>query len=364
MDLRDLFPKDFVFRDEHFNKEGAAIVEVGVITPEWQQRVKDEIQQKSRLKGHVAFLSQDYLQYLGARMPGSRDKSNKDKTSHADWDRALLAIYGDARPDAGAEINVEFDDPVPLNKNATNISNTLMREYATNINNIWDGSIHQKLRLYVIRYLLRINLRPISENNYRENKRQRAIDKAEQRKLESDSANERERGAFRVWRRRHTELCDQLDRAVSTERPNERINKVLRLIGIHLSRHPSKKEALTRSSRRDSGGMEYEYESDSEFDESDSEDSDCDSELGGDASRINFEAGDHSADFKGGVQENPTGGSSVENSAFRPGKEACFITAVLKMQRLIRLTLKPYCFYRFFRDIPDQRTNIAEAQRP
>ncbi|KAF9141935.1 hypothetical protein BGX30_003744 [Mortierella sp. GBA39] len=130
-------------------------------------------------------------------MPGCQDKFNWNKTSHADWDRALLAIYGDARPDPGVEIDVELVDPVALNKNATNISNTLMREYATNINNIWNGPIYQQLRRYVVRYVLRINLRPISESNYWENKRQRAVDKAEQRKLESDSANERERGTLR-----------------------------------------------------------------------------------------------------------------------------------------------------------------------
>ncbi|KAG9072676.1 hypothetical protein KI688_000448 [Linnemannia hyalina] len=206
-------------------------------------------------------------------MPGCRDKSNWNRASHADWDQALLVIYGDASPDPGAEIDVELDDPVALNKNVTNISNTLMREYATNINNIWDGPIYQQLRRYVVRYVLRISLRPISERNYQENKRQREIDKAEQRKLESDSANERECGTLRVWKRRDSELFDQLDRAVTTGRPNERVNKVLKLIGIHMSRHPSKKEAP--ASHRVSSGMEYEYESDSEFDESDSEDGDC-----------------------------------------------------------------------------------------
>ncbi|KAF9544057.1 hypothetical protein EC957_012443 [Mortierella hygrophila] len=194
-------------------------VSIGAYNTTLWQRVKNEIQQKSRLKGHGAFLSQDYLQYLGARMPGCRDTSNWNRISHADWNRDLLAIYGDASPDSGAEIDVELDDPVALNKNVTNISNTLMREYATTINNIWDGPIYQQLRRYVVRYVLRINLCPISESNYRENKRQRAIDKAKQRKLE--------------------------------------------------------KEAPARASHRVSGGMEYVYESDSEFDESDSEDGDC-----------------------------------------------------------------------------------------
>lgn len=296
-------------------------MEVGVITPAWQQRVKSEIQEKSRLKGHSAFLTQDYLQYLGARMPGYGNRSNKDMTSHVDWDEALLAIYGDARFSIRAGIDVEPDNPVaPLNKHATNISNALMREYATNINNIWDGSIYQQLRRYVVRYVLRINLRPISENNHRENKRQRAIVKAEQRKLESDSARERERGTLRAWKRRNADLFDQLDKAVSIGRPNERINKVLGLIGTHLGRHPSKKETPAMSSRRVSGGMENEYDSDSDFDESDSEDSDCGGEFGGDPSSAKFEAVDHPADPKeNNNHESPTSGSKVENSAFSPG---------------------------------------------
>ncbi|KAG0275258.1 hypothetical protein BGZ96_003856, partial [Linnemannia gamsii] len=261
-------------------------MEIGVITPEWQQQVKKEMQQKSRLKGHTAFLSQDFLQYLGARMPGYANRSNKDKASHADWDQALRAMYADDRPDVGAEVDVESDDSVaPLNRNATNISNALMREFATNINNIWSGSIYHQLRRYVIRYLLRINLRPISEQNYRENKRQRAINKAEERKLKSDTAQERGRATLRAWRRRNMDL---LISWIKPSPPGARTNESTSS-SISLGRIWEASAMLPSHTNMN------EYEFDSDFEESDAEDSDFGEEDD---------------------QKSPSSGSNVENSAY------------------------------------------------
>ncbi|KAG9070753.1 hypothetical protein KI688_008293 [Linnemannia hyalina] len=298
--------------DDYFKEN--PIVEAGVITPEWQQIVSDATELKPRVKDPATLLSQDYLQYLGVRIPELRRARKTPKTTtHPLWDTVLESIYSgklvpqawddsrhpdspssnlfkiipslsqasgsgavdDAYAAADANVEVGYQSEDSSKESLGGLTATLMREYATNIKMIWSGDIYERLRRYVVHNVLRLNLRPQSEEKHRIQKRKRAIKKAEEMKEASASASQKRRESLRNWKRRNQDLFNQLDHAFDTSRDEERINKIFGLIDIHQERRPGVKEqnksrGLTQSD---------DYETDSEFDGSDDSDDDMDTEL-------------------------------------------------------------------------------------
>lgn len=289
-------------------------MEAGVITPEWQQIVSDATELKPRVKDPATLLFQDYLQYLGVRIPELRRARKTPKTTtHPLWDTVLESIYSgklvpqawddsrhpdspssnpfkiipslsqasgsgavdDAYAAADANVEVGYQSEDSSKESLGGLTATLMREYATNIKMIWSGDIYERLRRYVVHNVLRLNLRPQSEEKHRIQKRKRAIKKAEEMKEASASASQKRRESLRNWKRRNQDLFNQLDHAFDTSRDEERINKIFGLIDIHQERRPGVKEqnksrGLTQSD---------DYETDSEFDGSDDSDDDMDTEL-------------------------------------------------------------------------------------
>ncbi|KAG9071055.1 hypothetical protein KI688_008598 [Linnemannia hyalina] len=298
--------------DDYFKEN--PIVEAGVITPEWKQIVSDATELKPRVKDPATLLSQDYLQYLGVRIPELRRARKTPKTTtHPLWDTVLESIYSgklvpqawddsrhpdspssnpfkiipslsqasgsgavdDAYAAADANVEVGYQSEDSSKESLGGLTATLMREYATNIKMIWSGDIYERLRRYVVHNVLRLNLRPQSEEKHRIQKRKRAIKKAEEMKEASASASQKRRESLRNWKRRNQDLFNQLDHAFDTSRDEERINKIFGLIDIHQERRPGVKEqnksrGLTQSD---------DYETDSEFDGSDDSDDDMDTEL-------------------------------------------------------------------------------------
>ncbi|KAG9067605.1 hypothetical protein KI688_012390 [Linnemannia hyalina] len=282
--------------DNYFKEN--PIVEAGVITPEWQQIVSDAMESKSRVKDPATSLSQDYLQYLGARIPELRRARKTPNTiTHPLWDTVLESIYSgklvpqawddsrhpdspssnpfktipslsqasgsgavdDAYAAADANVEVGYQSEDSSKESLGGLTTTLMREYATNIKMIWSGDIYERLRRYVVHNVLRLNLRPQSEEKHRIQKRKRAIKEAEEVKEASASTSRKRRESLRNWK----------------SRDEERINKIFGLIDIHQEWRPGVKEqnksrGLTQSD---------DYETDSEFDDSDNSDDDMDTEL-------------------------------------------------------------------------------------
>ncbi|KAF9123262.1 hypothetical protein BGX30_001536 [Mortierella sp. GBA39] len=309
--LADLFPPSFDIRGDYFKEN--PIVEAVVITPEWQQFVSDAMESKPREKDPATLLTQGYLQYLRVRIPGLRHVRTPKTTAHPLWDTVLECIYSGklvpqawddsrrldspssnpfkiipslsqasgsgavddayAADDADAEVGYQSEDP--SKESLGGLTATLTREYATNIKMIWSGDIYERLRRYVVHNVLKLNLRPQSEEKHRLQKQNRAMKKTEDVKAASMSASQKRRESLRNWKRRNQVLFNQLDHAFDTSRDEERINKIFGLIDTHQKRRPGVKE------QNKSHGLNQsdDYETDSEFDDSDDSDDDMDAEL-------------------------------------------------------------------------------------
>ncbi|KAK3808983.1 MAG: hypothetical protein J3R72DRAFT_505748 [Linnemannia gamsii] len=350
LNLTDLFPPSFEIRDPYFKE--SPIVEAGVITPAWQQIVSEAMESKPRLKDPATLLSQDFLQYLGARMPNfSRARKIPKTTTHPLWDEALESIYAgkmvpqagddsrytdssssskpfkvtpslsqgscsgalsDASTAADADIESECQSEGLMKESLGTLTTTVMREYATNVRMIWSGDIYERLRRYVVRTVLRLNLRPQSEAKHRLQKQNRAMKKAEEVAAASMSASRKRQESQRNWKRWSQDLFNQLDHAIDTGRDMDRINKIFGLIDIHQERQPGVKEQNKSCGLNQSD----DYETDSEFDDSDDE--------GDDGEAVDSGSGKRCDDVFG--PRAPTAGQDCEMTEEQPDAGCTFNT--------------------------------------
>ncbi|CAO3565153.1 unnamed protein product [Mortierella alpina] len=231
-DLRSVLPPGFVFRD----KEVQPIVPAARLPNGLQADIKHYSKHRPGNEQHelhawdlANFLSQDHLQYLYARFLSpsfdpSTARAAATDTTHPEW-RISAAVIQSQQGDS-----LDW-------KAHESLSFTILehiREYATAVDNLWTGSIFEKVMQYAFLLLLRLKLAPEREKRHKER-----VQAAAQRKQESIKEKQAtSRLANGRWNRRLLKLCDDLSDVLSMPEGEKRtrrwtvvmgcINKLLR----------------------------------------------------------------------------------------------------------------------------------------
>jgi hypothetical protein len=273
LDLVELFPPWFNFRDSYFNEHPRVLA--GVVTKELLKDLARYKASDNNRPDEFSILSQGFIAYMAARLfgQGSRNvnvpassSSNATTTitttttsDHPSWQKCVAAIQHSTKNSCHT--------PAGLSRTA----NTLYREYATAIDQLWTGSLYTRLRNYIIRCLLKLWLRPQKEQRFRDLKSKLAQDKAIAIKEQSELKAAGPRWTMKAWRRKSSDLFEQLmdalNRLDAGKCHESRVVAVLGLIDKHEQHRPSGCKSVNQSM-----GLSW-----SRFrDDEDSEDSDTD----------------------------------------------------------------------------------------
>jgi hypothetical protein len=171
--------------------------------------------------GLPTLLSQDHLQYLYSQFLGvrkSRKKASnaKDDTSQSEfllWDKVTGLIR-------------ETSDATMPNLSLDGLAFTInehLRQLATVISNMWEGSIYKKSMDYLLRILLRLHLAPERERRYQERIKSRKPKNNDIRKQTMTKS---------LWKYKINRLCNQLSEALqyqgNSSNKSNRINIITR----------------------------------------------------------------------------------------------------------------------------------------
>lgn len=178
---------------------------VGSGSQHGQTRKKDEID---------TLLSQGHLEHLYSHFLGSKRQQDNHDNKHPVWSVADSILRD------GSDTNSIMKSPDGLTMSV----NTCLRELATNINNVWNGSIFDKSLDYLLRILLRLHLAPERECRYWEGKRDAAI----QKKCLTPAMSRK--SAKKNMKSKIKRLCDDLSSA-SSPKKTERIISLLSHLG-------------------------------------------------------------------------------------------------------------------------------------
>ncbi|KAG9067124.1 hypothetical protein KI688_011905 [Linnemannia hyalina] len=242
----------FNIRDPYFVDQ--AVVEAGVITEGILREVALGQQSKERQVDRIGLLNQDFIEYVAACLygRGSRNmsvgsssrvkeigagsKAGETGSVHPSWDKCVAAMLPSVKNTIGGSssaspnINPEVRTPEGIFLTA----NTLYREYATNVTQLWTGSLYKDLRDRVIQYLLRLWLRPQKEQQYRDVKIEQAKEKA--------SAVAEAKDLF-------DQLNDSIERLQAETCGESRIVALLGLIDLHDQNRPHNNTESGKSPR-------------------------------------------------------------------------------------------------------------------
>ncbi|KAF9575456.1 hypothetical protein EC968_003061 [Mortierella alpina] len=201
LDIMDLLPSEFKPRCEMPTKINVAAIPEG-----FQSSIELGLNKKTDDKAVLdaaGFLSQDFLQFLHTRFMGSRGTSVETKAKHPVWEMIASAIEDESDADL---------------RKLTGLTATVteaIREFATAINNLWEGSIFKKLLDYLLRVLLRLHLAPVREQKTKELRKRKASEK--ERTIELKRAVEvGSRTQSKQWLRKTIDLLDQLSDVVES----------------------------------------------------------------------------------------------------------------------------------------------------
>ncbi|KAF9574644.1 hypothetical protein EC968_005874 [Mortierella alpina] len=230
LDIMDLLPSEFKPRCEMSTKINVAAIPEGL-----QSLIELGLDKKTDDKAVLdaaGLLSQDFLQFLHTRFMGSRGTSAETKAKHPVWEMIASAIEDESDADL---------------RKLTGLTATVteaIREFATAINNLWEGSIYKKLLDYLLRVLLRLHLAPVREQKTRDLRKRKALEK--QRTIEKKRAvEEGSRAHHKQWLRKTTDLLDQLSDIVESateEVVRRRVPILLSLLREHQRLEPERRE--------------------------------------------------------------------------------------------------------------------------
>ena len=155
--INNLLPDDFTFHDN----DVSPILSVAPIPPKLQEYLEQFInKEKTGNDDFVSLLSQDHLQFLHSRFLGIFQNSDKTKENekHPIWSIITQKIKDTS------DVNNLFKSPAGL----SSIINEYLRQYATSVKNMWNGSIYKKSLNNLLRILLRLHLAPRREAKFKE----------------------------------------------------------------------------------------------------------------------------------------------------------------------------------------------------
>ncbi|KAG0038474.1 hypothetical protein BGZ83_003077, partial [Gryganskiella cystojenkinii] len=240
--LTDFLPSLFTIRDERLLHDPSILVPkanvefiemiadaCGTNPTSGRAKVSGETKLvRSDIKG---IFSQDCLQYLSSRLmededsfaagsssepPHKKRATEKDpkvvsqdestRGQHPLWDRIVNLLQGRQSSDAAFLSNACCPDGLSLTRNE------LLRTLGTNIGNLWSSTLYFKLKSAVVRYLLRLHLRPIGEQKHRD---VRAL-KAKEKKDKAATKDVKPATIRKALGHKRARLLGQLDQAIKT----------------------------------------------------------------------------------------------------------------------------------------------------
>ncbi|KAF9959664.1 hypothetical protein BGZ65_000194 [Modicella reniformis] len=206
-----MLPEGFEIRSEVPTTINVAPIPAGI-----QDTIEKALDKKpssayDRDLAHI--LSKEHLQHLHSTFLGSRGTHQGTKDRHPGWERAADAIKDPSSSPPKA--------PEGL---STTITEAL-GEFATEVGNLWNGSIYYKSVDYLLRILLRLYLAPKRELKYKE--RTKSMARQKQEAVSKQSSTNR-----RASQRKLKKLCDDLSDVLESGN-NERIaRRVPALLGL------------------------------------------------------------------------------------------------------------------------------------
>ncbi|KAG0220417.1 hypothetical protein BGX33_000092 [Mortierella sp. NVP41] len=255
LDLREVFPPFFQFRDKYFQE--SPVILAGAVTDDLCRYVTEGLRQGGRHTDALGMLRQGFLQYMAARVFGTKSiTSATSEALHPTWDKCIAAIQDTADNTPGSSTstsiaNTTLDPPLLAHQAPTGLSttlNALHREQITDISNLWEGGLYTKLRNSTLRYCLKLWLRLAAEQRYRNSRANYAQQKQEKLEKKADKKKELSHNT-KNWKRRSIQLFDQLDHTIAKHHleswTTPHIAKVLNLIDIHEQQRPIKPTAST-----------------------------------------------------------------------------------------------------------------------
>ncbi|GJJ75259.1 hypothetical protein EMPS_07617 [Entomortierella parvispora] len=172
VDITGILPAGFQIRDPKLQKD--PVVRVAKVSHDLLKKItKSEDKNADVVPDLRDLFSQNFLGFLAKKLlppdrdsePAEKKRKTEKENNHADWITLVECIQRTASDDDNFRENAEC--PAGLSQTL----NTLLRTAATDIANIWNGNIYGDIKRAVVRYLVRIHLRPLGEERYRQNKK-------------------------------------------------------------------------------------------------------------------------------------------------------------------------------------------------
>ncbi|GJJ70397.1 hypothetical protein EMPS_02746 [Entomortierella parvispora] len=210
VDITGILPAGFQIRDPKLQKD--PVVRVAKVSHDLLKKItKSEDKNADVVPDLRDLFSQNFLGFLAKKLlppdrdsePAEKKRKTEKENNHADWTTLVECIQKTASDDDNFRENAEC--PAGLSQTL----NTLLRTAATDIANIWNGNIYGDIKRAVVRYLVRIHLRPLGEERYRQNKKKWA-----EKKMHSKAARKPRNRVESRRRKKLFSLLDQLDRTV------------------------------------------------------------------------------------------------------------------------------------------------------
>ncbi|KAF9571998.1 hypothetical protein EC968_010475 [Mortierella alpina] len=208
-DLRTILPRGFVRRDPTVN----LIIQVAPLPDFLQQYIESNAVGKRRGKDDISnLLSQAQRSSMHSQFLGLNRDKRKHSGKHPVWEQLEDALG-------------RLSDCVDLPQSPAGLTltlNTHIRQFATNVENLWHGSIYDKELDYFLRIYLRLHLAPRRESNFK--KRVAEAARKEREKNEATRTQRRLDGSKsrNLWRSKVLELCNDLERATRRDERNSR----------------------------------------------------------------------------------------------------------------------------------------------
>jgi hypothetical protein len=209
-DIRTLLPPGFILRDPTVTP----VLDVAPLPPLLQQHLAAYIDGDKTGKDDLAdLLSQNHLQFLYSQFLGVRKGKATQDTKHPLWSKVNDVIRTTS--------DVANVPPSPAGLSFT--INDLLRQFATAVGNLWEGSAYKKSLDYVTRILLRLHLAPVREAKYKEMIKKKTEEKANKKREGS-----RHVMRLKLWSWKIKRLMDQLAEAVRKGRSEGGVGIILR----------------------------------------------------------------------------------------------------------------------------------------
>ncbi|GJJ74602.1 hypothetical protein EMPS_06960 [Entomortierella parvispora] len=245
VDLKSFLPKDFKIRDLSLEKN--PVVSIGIVSSTFMTKFVKTKDHDSDIDSDLLNLfDQATIQHLSSRListalasepPPKKQKLDSGDIAPADDeddeeednqeddgdDNTEIKDVGGAKTSKG-RVHPAWDTLASIVQQTTTttidytkapqgmgqVKNEMIRTMATNMKNIWSGDIYGHVKKAVVRYLVRIHLRPLSEKWFREYKQKMAEEKRKEAKRRKSIPRSRHKQA----RRRHRSLLNQLDHTI------------------------------------------------------------------------------------------------------------------------------------------------------